>query len=367
MGIDSGISPKDISVIVQGPIVKGETAKCLESVRRFLAGAEVILSTYAGEDIADLDFDIPVVNDAPAAGVMERRRGNGGRNNLNRQLFSTQEGLKKAGRKYALKLRSDLILTGNKFLDYFVRFPKRIDDYKLFERKILTAALFTRFTIKNGTLRERIPFHVSDWWLFGLREDINKYFLATSPAKEPEFTNYFALKENAGKKSPYRMADFKFAPEQYFGYECFRRNFADVYMADAADFSDELMEKSRKCLVNNFIPLEFAQSGIYLNKYPYSKDERSLGDAYLGLYNFRRYEEEYRKYCDSGYEITVRDRLFDSEELGYATLRWHKHLARLTGRDTTLLKRLEELFIDIPVAGAGYIGAVIKEKIRRKR
>ena len=43
-------------------------------------------------------------------------------------------------------------------------------------------------------------------------------------------------------------------------------------MEDAADYSDELMEKFRECLVNNFIVLEFAQSGIYLNKYPYSKN-----------------------------------------------------------------------------------------------
>lgn len=363
------IDAKDISVIVQGPVVKKETAKCLKSIRRFLAGAEIILSTYDGEEVANLDYDILVSNDDPAAAVIERKGGKTSYNNINRQLFSTQEGLKKARRKYALKLRSDLILTSDKFLDYFDRFPKRIDDYRLFEKKILTAALYTRFTIRNGkpAKRVKIPFHVSDWWLFGLREDVNKYFLDTPLVREPEFTNYFALKGNERKKSPYGKVRFKFAPEQYFGYECFKRNFAGIYMEDAADYSDELMEKSRKCLVNNFITLEFAQSGIYLNKYPFSKNEKMLGDPYIGLYNFHRYEAEYRKYCDPCYEITTNDSLFDSERLGYARLRLHKHLARLTDSETSVLQKMENLFIGIPVAGAGYISAVIKEKTQSKR
>lgn len=65
-------------------------------------------------------------------------------------------------------------------------------------------------------------------------------------------------------------------------------------MEDAADYSEELMEKFRQALVNNFIILEFKQSGIYLNKYPYSKNEKFSGDQYIGLYNFWRYENEYK-------------------------------------------------------------------------
>ena len=72
-----------------------------------------------------------------------------------------------------MKVRSDLILTSDRFLDYFDKFQARTDNYTLFNRKIIVPALFTRFNIKCDNLYERvkIPFHVSDWWLFALRGD----------------------------------------------------------------------------------------------------------------------------------------------------------------------------------------------------
>lgn len=353
-----------IKIVVQGPINKKETIKCLKSIRTFLPEAEIILSTWTGEDVTGLDYDILVMNNAPEAVLIEKNV----YNNMNRQLFSIQEGLKKANRKYAMKLRSDLIFTSNKFLDYFDKFQQRIDDYNLFEKKILTATLFTRFNIKYGKQYERIrmPFHISDWWLFGLREDLNKYFLDTPLVKEPEFTNYFSLKENKFKKTPYGKTMFRFSPEQYFGYKCFSRNFDDIYMEDAADYSDKLMEKFRKCLVNNFIVLEFEQSGIYLNKYPYSKNEKFSGDQYIGLYNFHRYETEYKKYCDSNYQITTHSPLFDNEKLGYSLLRIYKHIAKFIDNETSIFQRLEQLFLGIPISTVNYLIAVIKESVWSK-
>ena len=46
---------KDISVIVQGAINKNETIKCLQSIRQYLPGAEIILSTWEGSNITDLE------------------------------------------------------------------------------------------------------------------------------------------------------------------------------------------------------------------------------------------------------------------------------------------------------------------------
>ena len=363
------INSKDISVIVQGPINKRETPKCLKSIREFLPDAEIIVSTWNEQDVSGLDYDILVLNDAPESVLIEKVKHRTIYNNLNRQLLSTQEGLKKANRKYAMKLRSDLILTNNSFLDYFDKFQQRTQKYNLFERKILTAALFTRFNIKVNKQgkRQKMPFHISDWWFFGLREDLNKYFLDTPLVKEPEFTNYFSLEENKSKETPYGKAMFKFGPEQYFGYECFRRNFNDIYMEDAADYSDELMEKFRVCLVNNFIVLEFEQSGIYLNKYPYSRNEKFSGDQYIDLYNFHRYEVEYKKYCNSNYEITTPSQLFENEKRGYALLRVYKHIAKLTDTETPLFQKLEQLFVGIPVSIINYIAIAINEKLRSRK
>ena len=144
------ISPKDISVIVQGVINIKETPKCLKSIRKYLPDAEIILSTWEDSDISGLDYDIVVLNQDPGAIIIEEFSHKVVYNNMNRQLLTTQEGLKKASRKYAMKLRSDLILTSDKFLKYFDEFQNRTDNYKLFERKIIVPALFTRFNIKCG-------------------------------------------------------------------------------------------------------------------------------------------------------------------------------------------------------------------------
>ena len=363
------INSKDISVIVQGPIDKKETPKCLKSLRKFLPQAEIILSTWQDADISNLDFDILVQSEDPGTVLIEDFKDKKIYNNINRQLVTTKAGLKKATRKYAMKFRSDLILTSDKFLEYFDKFQARGDKYNLFKHKILTNILYTRFNIKTSKNQERmiIPFHISDWWLFGLREDLNKYFLDTDLVKEPYFTRYFHYEEKKNKITPYGKAKFKFSPEQYFGYSCFARNFDDIYMEDAADYSEELMEKSRQAIVNNFIILEFKQSGIYLNKYPYSKNEKFSGEQYIGLYTFYRYENEYKKYCDNSYKITTNDTFFENEKLAYSKLRIYKHIAKLTEKSIPLFDKIEHLFIGIPFSCISYFIDILKENFRSKK
>jgi len=360
------IDSKDISVVVQGAINKKETKRGLKSIRKFLPKAEIILSTWEGSNVSEFGglYDILVLNKDPGAVRIEECKHRIAYNNLNRQLLSTQEGLKKADRKYVMKLRSDLIFADDRFLGYFDKFQKRNEEYKLFERKIMTSALITRYTIKSDEFYDRtlIPFHVSDWWLFGLRSDLETYFMQIPLVHEPYFTNYFSLEENKNKKSPYGRTNLKFAPEQYFAYSCFSRYFKDIYMEDGADYSDKIMEISRKAIVNNFIVLEFEQSGIYLNKYPYSKNEKFSGDQYIGLYHFYRYENEYKKYCENSYQITAQNaKMFKNEKYGYDLLRIYKHIAKLFEPETKLLSKFEQIFISIPLSSILFIFRHYKE------
>ena len=53
--IVNGIDTKDISVVVQGAVDKINTPKCLESIRKFLPCAEIVLSTWEGTDVTGLD------------------------------------------------------------------------------------------------------------------------------------------------------------------------------------------------------------------------------------------------------------------------------------------------------------------------
>ena len=349
------ISSNDISIIVQGAINDKETPQCLTSIRKYLPGAEIILSTWEGEDTTGLDYDILIQNKAPGAVFMDI---NGRKiyNNLNRQLYSTQQGLKHAGRKYALKLRSDLILTSPQFLEYFDQFQERTENYRLFKHKILTDVFFSRYKIKTGKHYTIIPFHVSDWWFFGLKEDLDTYFLQTPLVIEPEFTDYFNL--NPDKTGTFGLATFKFAPEQYFCYSCFARNFDDIYMKDCSDINDTISQKSREAIINNFIILGYEQSGIYLNKYPCSKHPQA--HEFVGMYNFYKYQSEYKEFCDSSYKISTPKPVYEDENAGFAKLRIQKHLTKLKSPSTPLVRKFEELFISLPVSVFLYIYKLLK-------
>ena len=187
------IDSKDISVVVQGAIDNIETRKCLISIRKYLPDAEIILSTWEGSDTSSLDYDQVIYNKDPGAIIIDESDGKKIYNNMNRQLLSTQSGLDKVKRKYTLKVRSDLILNGNSFLKYFDKFQKRIDNYKLFERKIIIPSLVTRYYInlykKSGWALT--PFHFSDWWFLGLTKDVKTYFSNTSLVKEFCFLDLF--------------------------------------------------------------------------------------------------------------------------------------------------------------------------------
>lgn len=354
------INSKDISVIVQGGINQKETPKCLESLRKYLPNAEIILSTWEGSDVSKLDYDILILNKDPGAVRVTTITDKVIYNNMNRQLLSTKEGLKKASRKYSFKLRSDLILTSDKFLEYFDKFQTRCTEYKLFKRKIVTSAIYSRYK-KN---KYHMPFHVSDWWYLGLTEDLQLYFNKTELVDEPDFTYYF---ENRNQPSPFGKVKHKFSPEQYFAYECFSRNFDDIKMQDAADYDEELLKKSEICFANNFIILEFAQSGIYTNKYKLSKNELMLGDHYLDLYNFYRYEKSYQKYCDNDYKITAKGFFEDDEKLRMAFAKLYKHFYKITENSTTRFEKIEHIFIGLPFAVLNLLLVSLTGFIRNKK
>ena len=140
---------KDMSVTLQGSVDQTDTPKCINSIRKWLPGAEIILSTWEGSDISGLDYDILVLNKDPGAVLMKEHLPKKKYLNVDRQIVSTQNGLKKATRKYALKIRSDLVLTTDNFLKYFDEYQARGENYNLFERKILVPMIFTRFSTQK--------------------------------------------------------------------------------------------------------------------------------------------------------------------------------------------------------------------------
>src|SRR5690242_7841279 len=102
------VAPQDISFVIQGP-VRAELADNVGSIRALFPGAEIVLSTWQGKE-PDVEVDHVVVNQDPGATLWRDNE------NTSRQIVSTRNGLLSASRPYAVKMRSDCVVTGDGFV-----------------------------------------------------------------------------------------------------------------------------------------------------------------------------------------------------------------------------------------------------------
>ena len=297
------IESSDISVVVQGAVNKNITPQCLQSIREFLPDAEVILSTWQGSDVDELDYDILILNKDP--GAVKTDLVNNVTNNQNRQLVSTREGVFKANKKYILKLRTDFILHSSKFLEYWNKFSIRDEKYNIFRHKIISSSVFSR-EYSDYTHRP-ILFHPSDFFLFGLAEDLKDYFKNIRFATDNELGNWQYLYPN---KIPYPEAHYRYAPEQFFLLSYVKQFFPNVDFEDWSDWNEINQKMSKNILYNNFIFLDYKQAGIYSEKFSF---ELKNPDSIFGLISFKRYEEVYKKDFDNTYDFEKEEPI-DSEQ-----------------------------------------------------
>ena len=68
------IDSKDISVVIQGAIDPIETKKCISSIKQYLPGAEIILSTWENSNLEGLEYDHLVLSKDPGAFFCNRAK-----------------------------------------------------------------------------------------------------------------------------------------------------------------------------------------------------------------------------------------------------------------------------------------------------
>lgn len=304
------INSSNISVVVQGAIDKNITPKCLKSIRKFLPEAEIILSTWENSDVEGLDYDFLVLNQDPKALVYNFVCDV--KNNFNRQLVSTKNGIKNLNRPYCLKLRSDLIIRNNDFLNYFELFAARNNDYKIFEKKILCCAIYSREkscrVIGTGF---PTPFHPSDFWMFGLTDDLKNYFCNCPMQTQNEAANWSFKYPN---RLPYTSMLWRFSPEQYFCVNWVKKYYPDLQFDDWSDWNPQNIELSKNILYNNFVFLGYEESGIYSKKHFGAERIKS---SIQGLITYDLFQKRYKEYCDNTYVVSP------SQSSSYAKLKKH--------------------------------------------
>ena len=297
------IKNDEITVVLQGPIIQGETEKSISSIRTFLQGAKIILSTWQGSETKNLDVDEVVLNQDPSSYYCGTTLDNKKIfYNLNRQLLSTQNGIKRVHTKYTLKLRSDMYFTKDiqsSLLNYFDKFKERNSEYSFFKHRVIVGSLTSKLYSDSDERAFPLPFHVSDWFFFGLSTDIKDYFLDTTLLDEKEATKYPCIKY----KIPVLIYNWKFPPEQYLCSEWLKRHIQFKF-SDWSDWNIENVLLSEKVIANNFIVLDTIQHGLYSKKYSDLINDND-GEVYSfqGYISNLKFCELYKKYCDNNFKI----------------------------------------------------------------
>lgn len=286
------INFEDISVVVQGPIDKLHTAKCLKNIRKKLPGAKIVLSTWEDSEVEGLEYDTIVYSKDPGPSFVGSFV-----NNVNRQIVSTKNGLDAVNTKYAIKIRSDIMLHSNKFLNYFDKFNNKSEEFNIFEKRIITYIYTTKFIFFG----EAAPFHVGDWFYFGLASDLRKLF--DIPIQNNEEDEYFGKGFPDHQYVAYR-APFRYHPEQYIGYHALKAAHPEVKFEHRYDISDKIIATSRKFFANNFIVLSHFQLPITLMKKNRNEYKGYSNLYWKGCINFFKWEKLYKYYCDPTHETS---------------------------------------------------------------
>lgn len=290
------IDYRDISVVVQGPIehVDNITKKVCDDVRRVLPGSEIILSTWEGSDSEGIDYDYLVINpNIKANRIIMPWTDIDKLHTINHQLITTLNGIKRCGRKYVLKLRSDTTVLSDNFINFYEKYTKYPTDdniqWKIFSHRIVCLPTY------NVKRANGLPYNICDWVFFGKFSDL--YDLFNIP-----LVDTYNLFVRDGEKYP-RVED-NFGSEQIIWIECLQKH-RNVEIKNAVDKNANIIEDFEKSLANNFITISAKLFGIYNMKYGYGAYAR---DPYLshGFYTLTEWECLYNKYGGGNIKIPFR-------------------------------------------------------------
>lgn len=302
---------KDITFIIQGPVYPDITNKTISSVRQFFPETKIIYSTCNPECTDNLkDYDELIISDDPGSFTYADRPGEKV-NNINRQIVSTMAGLKACKTKYAMKLRSDFVLKGNKFLEFWNKFSNVDSKYQIFEHKLLACCYFAR----NPSSDMAFPFHPSDLAFFGNAKDLINLFGINLMTKGQAYWNLKARHQ------------YQYVPEQYLFINCLRKNGFDVVCDCYNDCTLGNIEQTERFFASNFIFLTFEQFNLQPTKPTFNMKVHP--NAFKSCYTHVEWQNLYKKYVDNSYIVPPKDMERQKIEKLYHNYKKYRFLSNL--------------------------------------
>jgi hypothetical protein len=300
---------RELSFVVQGAVERslspltGEpiTKSCLASLRRHHPGAELILSTWKEADTDGLDYDVLIRNEDPGAwNAFKPESGEVKLDNTNRQIVSTRNGLEAATRKYAGKIRSDMIFQGNSWMRYFHRYPRRAREWGIFQERLITCSMWAR---DPRCPYSRQPLHPPDWVHIGLKEDVQLLWdIDLQP--EPESSQWFAAQGfDPPLPGPVDADVRRYSPEQYL-WRTLLSKFGPVRFEHRGDICDYNIRLTELTFANNLILLDLDQFQFIVHKYPLPLNPWY---RYYRFLSHKEWEWLYEEHCNtSSALLTIR-------------------------------------------------------------
>lgn len=279
------IRSDEISVVIQGALGGDDLAEqVVDSVRRELPGAEVIISTWEGQRALDVPVDQRLENADPGAAWQVHEEWP---SNTNRLLVSTRAGLLAAQRPYALKLRPDTPLAGTGFLADFQGFPERSPALRLLRDRIVVI----NYYCWNPDSRPFGLFSVADTVGFGRTGDMRDVWDRPLDP-EPENSTWFETHDHPDPAHSL-WTKFRYSPEQLLWVGFLRRHLQVPFehFHDVMPLSRLLAELS---VANNVIIVEPERFGVLIPKF--ASRETLEADA---LHTHAMWDTLYDRYCVS--------------------------------------------------------------------
>ena len=182
-------------------------------------------------------------------------------NNMNFQISAAQHGLALATGLFVLRIRSDMIFLDRSFLDQYAAgtgVPR--GTAAVFTKRVMISWLYTL----NPFTVERMPLHFSDWFHFGLREDVLQIW--TIPQVTLRDSIYYKTHPHAEhSNAAERLFNIRIAVEQHVAYHCFKKYFPDLTLDYHND--DTSINLAMDILVDNFVVCDLVRAHCVFDKY----------------------------------------------------------------------------------------------------
>ena len=289
------IEKSEITFVCTGHVFnEGEftTKKSLQSVRQYFPESKIILSTWEDEDlstVADLYDELVLNKKVPLkySCCLPKCDWYPKLNSYDSQQLSTYSGLVKTKTKYAVRLRTDFILSNDCFLKNYIEllsvFDGEFNKKKVFKQKVL---IHQTGTISPYTTDLPLIHHPSDIFHFGLTEDLLKLW-SNTPIPD-EVANFFSILET-NIANPC-LFNHQFTPEQYLWLVTLdKANIKYKRPSYYLSYDKEMVEDQDELFLTNFLILDEIALGVQ------SKFDRKLLPYTHRFYNFCLYVSNYKR------------------------------------------------------------------------